>query len=56
MYIYTSQEIKEADAQAAEKGMSLFALMENAGAGLFREIEKQIEQDGANVNFVWKRE
>ena len=44
MYIYTSQEIKEADAQAAEKGMSLFALMENAGAGLFREIEKQINK------------
>lgn len=44
MYIYTSQEIKEADAQAAEKGMSLFALMENAGSGLFREIEKQINK------------
>ena len=44
MYIYTSQEIKEADAQAAEKGMSLFALMENAGAGLYREIEKRISK------------
>ena len=38
MYIYTSKQIKEIDTQAEKKGMSLFALMENAGSGLYREI------------------
>ncbi len=38
MYIYSSKQIKEIDAQAVKKGMSLFALMENAGSGLYREI------------------
>lgn len=44
MYIYTSKEIKEADIQAAEKGMTLFALMENAGAALYREIVKLVKK------------
>ena len=38
MHIYSSQQIKEIDQDATEKGMSLFSLMENAGSGLFREI------------------
>lgn len=37
MFIYTSAEIKEADSKAERMGMSLFALMENAGNGLFRK-------------------
>nr|WP_295971317.1 NAD(P)H-hydrate dehydratase [uncultured Bacillus sp.] len=44
MYIYTSKEIKEVDARAEEKGMSLFTLMENAGAGLFREIVTLVQK------------
>lgn len=39
MFIYKSSEIKEIDRKTAEKGMSLFALMENAGSGLFRSIQ-----------------
>ena len=43
MYIYTSKQIKEIDTQAEKKGMSLFALMENAGNGLYRKIKSLIE-------------
>jgi NAD(P)H-hydrate epimerase len=45
MYIYSSKEIKETDAQAAEKGMPLFALMENAGAALYREIVRLVQKN-----------
>ena len=38
MYIYTGKQIKEIDSLAEQKGMSLFALMENAGNGLYRQI------------------
>ena len=38
MYIYTGKQIKEIDSLAEQKGMSLFALMENAGSGLYRQI------------------
>jgi ADP-dependent NAD(P)H-hydrate dehydratase / NAD(P)H-hydrate epimerase len=44
MYIYSSKQIKEVDKQAEKKGMSLFALMENAGNGLFRKIEPLIRK------------
>ena len=39
MFIYTSKQIKEIDTQAEKKGMSLFALMENAGSGLYGNIK-----------------
>ncbi|OZI11086.1 bifunctional ADP-dependent NAD(P)H-hydrate dehydratase/NAD(P)H-hydrate epimerase [Bacillaceae bacterium SAS-127] len=38
MYIYTSDQIKLVDEEAANKGMSTFTLMENAGSGLFRAL------------------
>jgi NAD(P)H-hydrate epimerase len=38
MHIYTSKQIKEVDAIAEQQGMLPFALMENAGSGLFRKI------------------
>ncbi|MEE8669628.1 MAG: NAD(P)H-hydrate dehydratase [Heyndrickxia coagulans] len=38
MQIYTSKEIKEADATAASFGMDTFTLMENAGSGLYRAL------------------
>jgi len=38
MQIYTSKEIKEADANAASFGMDTFTLMENAGSGLYRAL------------------
>ena len=38
MFIYTIKQIKEIDTQAEKKGMSLFALMENAGSGLYGNI------------------
>ena len=43
MYIYSSKQIKEIDTKAEKKGMSLFALMENAGNGLYRKIKSLIE-------------
>ena len=39
MYIYSSKQIKEVDHLAEKSGMSLFSLMENAGSGLYRNIE-----------------
>lgn len=44
MYIYTGQEIKEIDQRAEKKGMSLYALMENAGNGLYRELSPLLKQ------------
>lgn len=44
MFIYRSNEIKEIDRKAAEKGMSLFSLMENAGNGLFRNIQPLLKR------------
>ncbi|WP_018663735.1 bifunctional ADP-dependent NAD(P)H-hydrate dehydratase/NAD(P)H-hydrate epimerase [Heyndrickxia acidiproducens] len=38
MYIYTSEQIKEADQLAETLGMETFALMENAGSGLYRQL------------------
>src|SRR3954453_10427089 len=38
MYMYTGKQIKEIDSEAEQKGMSLFALMENAGSGLYHKI------------------
>src|SRR3954466_286614 len=38
MYMYTGTQIKEIDSEAEKKGMSLFALMENAGSGLYHKI------------------
>ena len=45
MYIYTGKQIKEIDSLAEQKGMSLFALMENAGSGLYRQIIEVITRD-----------
>ena len=45
MYIYTGKQIKEIDSLAEQKGMSLFALMENAGNGLYRQIIEVITRD-----------
>ena len=45
MYIYTGKQIKEIDSFAEQKGMSLFALMENAGSGLYRQIIEVITSD-----------
>ena len=45
MFIYTSKQIKDIDSLAEQKGMSLFALMENAGSGLFRQIIEVITRD-----------
>lgn len=44
MFIYRSSEIKEIDRKAAEMGMSLFSLMENAGNGLFRHIQPLLKK------------
>ena len=44
MYIYTGKQIKEIDSLAEQKGMSLFALMENAGSGLYRQIIEVIKR------------
>ncbi|MBB6446411.1 NAD(P)H-hydrate dehydratase [Bacillus benzoevorans] len=49
MYIYSSKEIKAADAEAADKGMTLFALMENAGAALYREIAQLVQKSDSIV-------
>ena len=43
MYIYTSSQIKEIDSKAEKQGMSLFALMENAGNGLYRNMKSLID-------------
>ena len=45
MYIYTGKQIKEIDSLAEQKGMSLFALMENAGSGLYRQIIEVITRN-----------
>lgn len=39
MHIFTADEIKQIDADAAKAGLSEFTLMENAGRGLFQAIE-----------------
>lgn len=44
MFIYTKEEIREADRTAEEKGLSAFTLMESAGAGLYRELSKIISR------------
>ena len=54
MYIYTSKEIKAAVAEAAEKGMTLFALMENAGAALYRETEKLLQKNDSIIILAGK--
>lgn len=38
MHLYTSQQIKAIDKRAEQLGMSLFALMENAGNGIYRQL------------------
>jgi len=43
MYIYTSKQIKEIDSQAEQKGMSLFALMENSGNGVYQKISSLLK-------------
>lgn len=45
MYIYTSKEIKEIDRQAEQNGMSLFALMENAGNGIFQKVKTLFKKE-----------
>ncbi|MCQ6276592.1 NAD(P)H-hydrate dehydratase [Bacillus sp. V3B] len=44
MYMYTSKQIKEIDSEAEQKGMSLFALMENAGNGLYHKIASLVKR------------
>lgn len=44
MYMYTSKQIKEIDSEAEQKGMSLLALMENAGNGLYRRIVSLVKK------------
>ena len=44
LYIYQGKQIKEIDARAEQKGMSLFALMENAGCGLYHQMTKMINR------------
>lgn len=44
MYIYRGQQIKEIDSFAEQQGMSLFALMENAGSGLYRRVIETIDR------------
>ena len=54
MYIYTGKQIKEIDSLAEQKGMSLFALMENAGSGLYRQILEVITRGEKVVIFAGK--
>ena len=42
MYIYHGEDIKRVDAEAEQKGMNTFTLMENSGRALFHAIEKRI--------------
>lgn len=42
MYIYNEKQIKAIDQAAHEQGVSLYTLMENAGHGLFKKIQKHI--------------
>ncbi|MBS2968788.1 NAD(P)H-hydrate dehydratase [Metabacillus sp. KIGAM252] len=42
MFIFTKEDIRHIDRQAEERGLSEFTLMENAGAGLYREISSLI--------------
>jgi ADP-dependent NAD(P)H-hydrate dehydratase / NAD(P)H-hydrate epimerase len=44
MYIYSEQEIREADNNADQNGFDVFTLMENAGRALFEEISKKINK------------
>ena len=54
MYIYTGKQIKEIDSLAEHKGMSLFALMESAGSGLYRQIIEVITRNERVVIFAGK--
>ncbi|WP_071394537.1 bifunctional ADP-dependent NAD(P)H-hydrate dehydratase/NAD(P)H-hydrate epimerase [Bacillus tuaregi] len=45
MHLYNGQQIKEIDKKAEHMGMSLFSLMENAGAGLFRQLASFIKRN-----------
>lgn len=42
MYIYSGKQIKEIDQEAEQKGLALFALMENAGSGLYRSMVEHL--------------
>lgn len=54
MYIYTSNQIKAVDKDAEQKGMSLFALMENAGNGLYCKIAPLLKKTDKVVVFAGK--
>lgn len=45
MLVYRSEEIQKIDKNAEQQGFSLFALMENAGHGLFEKIKALVETD-----------
>lgn len=44
MYVYSEQEIREADTKSDRNGLDVFSLMENAGRSLFYEISNRINK------------
>lgn len=51
MYIYKAEQIRQVDADAEELGLSEFALMENAGRGLFEKVRSLVGRD-MNIGIV----
>lgn len=45
MYIYTAEQIRHIDAEAEQLGLNQFTLMENAGRGVFEQIQRLVEKD-----------
>lgn len=43
MYVYTAEQIRQIDTDAAEQGLSPFTLMENAGRNLFERVRKLVD-------------
>src|SRR5699024_5527327 len=45
MYVYDTKAIREMDQYAAQQGLSLFTLMENAGRGIAESLQKKVHKN-----------
>lgn len=45
MYVYDTKAIREMDHYAAQQGLSLFTLMENAGRGIAESLQKKVHKN-----------
>lgn len=53
IYIVTNEEAKQADIDTIKRGTPSLELMERAGRGIFKILQKRIEKNKKNTHHRW---